>query len=388
MGDAELTAVVPVAVIGGGLAGLHAARLLHDAGVAFRLFEARDRLGGRILSVDAEGHPAPDGFDLGPSWFWPEMHPGMAARVEALGLHAFPQHDDGDALVERSPARPPQRFPGFRQAPSSMRLAGGTAALVRAIAADLPEDSIRLGAKVAGVACHGDGVCLTVRVADGREEIVAARQVIAALPPRLLEAGIGFEPALDPATRLRWRETPTWMAPHAKFFAIYERPFWREAGLSGMGQSTVGPLAEIHDATTASGAAALFGFLGLGPDARDRDGIAALSRACLDQLARLFGAEAARPVATLLKDWATDPLTATARDRHGGAHPMPGHGPWVSGAWTDCLSLAGSETGMTAPGYLAGALEAAERAVADTLGRLAKGGPMALPVAPALGTIA
>jgi monoamine oxidase len=379
---------LPVAIIGGGLAGLHAARLLHDAGVAFRLFEARDRLGGRILSVDADGRPATEGFDLGPSWFWPEMHPAMAARVEALGLGTFPQHDDGDVLVERSSARPPQRFPGFRQAPRSMRLAGGTAALVGAIAAGLPEGSIRLGAQVAGVARHGDGVRLTLRGADVRQEIVATRQVIAALPPRLLEAAIGFEPALDPATRSRWRETPTWMAPHAKFVALYERPFWRDAGQSGMAQSTVGPLAEIHDASTASGTAALFGFLGLGPDAREQAGTAALTRACLDQLARLFGAEAARPAATLLKDWAADPLTATARDRHGGAHPMPGIGSWVSGAWADRLSLAGSETGMTAPGYLAGALEAAERAVADTIGRLAKGGPTALPAAPELGTTA
>lgn len=374
---------VPVAIIGGGLAGLHAARLLHAAGVGFRVFEARDRLGGRILSAGADGQPTTDGFDLGPSWFWPEMHPAMAAHVEALGLRAFPQHDDGEVLIERAPARPPQRFPGFRQAPRSMRLAGGTAALVRAIAAGLPEGSIQLGAQLSGIALQGDHARLTLRHADGRTEVVVAGQVIAALPPRLLEAAIGFEPALDPATRFRWRDTPTWMAPHAKFLALYERSFWRDMGLSGMAQSLVGPLAEIHDATTASGAAALFGFLGTGPDARKRDGIAVLTLACLDQLARLFGAEAARPVATLLKDWAADPLTATARDRHGGVHPVPQHGPWVSGCWGDRLSLAGSETGTTAPGYLAGALEAAEKAVADTLGRLGQGGITALPGAPA-----
>ena len=40
-----------VAIIGGGLAGLPAAHLLHRAGVSFQLFEARDRLGGRILTV-------------------------------------------------------------------------------------------------------------------------------------------------------------------------------------------------------------------------------------------------------------------------------------------------------------------------------------------------
>jgi monoamine oxidase len=70
-----------VAIIGGGLAGLHAARLLQSEGVAFRILEARDRRGGCILSVDAAGRVSADGFDLGPSWFWPELHPAMAATM-------------------------------------------------------------------------------------------------------------------------------------------------------------------------------------------------------------------------------------------------------------------------------------------------------------------
>lgn len=60
-----------VAILGAGLAGLNAARLLHRAGVDFMLFEARDRPGGRILTADESSEPAQDGFDLGPSWFWP-----------------------------------------------------------------------------------------------------------------------------------------------------------------------------------------------------------------------------------------------------------------------------------------------------------------------------
>lgn len=369
--DGASTQVLPVAIIGGGLAGLQAARLVHEAGIGFRIFEARDRLGGRILSTDAAGHPSDDGFDLGPSWFWPGMHPAMAAALAQLGLAAFPQHDEGDVLVERLPARPPQRFAGSRQEPRSMRLAGGAAALVRALADSLPEGSVQLASWVTGIALEGDHVRLTLGQKGGGSESVLAAQVIAALPPRLLEASIAFEPAIDSAIRLRWRDTPTWMAPHAKFVAVYDSPFWRLAGLSGMAQSAVGPMGEIHDATTASGAAALFGFIAIDADRREAAGTALLTRACVDQLVRLFGDEARHPTAALLMDWTAEVFTATADDRRGGAHPVPQRGPWVSGAWRDRLSLAGSETSASDPGYLAGAIDAGSRAAAEVLQRIA-----------------
>lgn len=252
-----------------------------------------------------------------------------------------------------------------------MRVAGGTGALVRALAGGLPEGSIQLASWVTRIALDGDHVRLTLAQADGGDDSVLASQVIAALPPRLLEASITFEPAIDPAIRLRWRDTPTWMAPHAKFIAVYDSPFWRLAGLSGMAQSAVGPMGEIHDATSASGAAALFGFLGIDADRRKTAGTALLTRACLDQLVRLFGDEARRAVATLLMDWTAEVFTATADDRRGGAHPVPQRGPWVSGAWRDRLSLAGSETSATDPGYLAGAIDTASRAAAGVLQQIA-----------------
>jgi monoamine oxidase len=362
-----------VAVIGGGLAGLYAARLLHDAsGVDFRLLEARDRLGGRVQTTDAAGRPSADGFDLGASWFWPDMQPSLGALVDELGLAVMPQNSEGAVIIHRMSREAPQLYQrvASAQESQSMRLVGGTGTLVTALAQDLPADRLQLKARVTHMTLGEGNVTLTIGGADGSPQTLTAEHVIAALPPRLLEATVSFTPGMDPATAQRWRGTPTWMAPHAKFFAFYERPFWREAGLSGTAQSLVGPLVEIHDATTASGAAALLGFLGVGADQRASIGEEALTQACVEQLCRLFGDEARRPRATLIKDWATDGLTSTASDRSGGGHPTPNDGSWVTGPWQERLVLGGSETSATDPGYLAGAIEAARRAVAETLERL------------------
>lgn len=362
----------PVLIVGGGLAGLAAARLLHRAGIGFVLLEARDRLGGRILSTDAAGQVSDDGFDLGPSWYWPGMQPAMGQLVSNLGLRSFPQNSDGDVVIHRMSRELPQRYRGIQQAPQSMRLAGGTGAIISALAAGLPNEHVRLGTRVTRVALKGRELEVGFVDASGRGQSERAAHVLFALPPRLLEATVAFSPALDTATARRWRGTPTWMAPHAKVFALYDRPFWREAGLSGTAQSMVGPLVEIHDATTASGRAALFGFVGASAAQREAAGRDAIVAASLRQLVQLFGPEAATPRGTLFKDWAADPLTATSDDQMAGGHPVPTSQPWIDGEWRERISLAGSETSPTEPGYLAGAVEAAERATAAIVDQLAK----------------
>ena len=53
-----------VVVVGGGAAGVAAARHLHDAGVDCLIIEARDRLGGRAWTTESDGYP----IDLGCGW--------------------------------------------------------------------------------------------------------------------------------------------------------------------------------------------------------------------------------------------------------------------------------------------------------------------------------
>lgn len=358
-----------VAIVGGGLSGLNAARLMWEAGADFQLFEARDRLGGRILTVDATGAPSDDGFDLGPSWIWPRVQPALAALVRELGLPTFGQASAGDVVFERMSREPPQRYAGPAQEPQSMRLVGGTAALATAMAQVLPAGRVHLGSAVTGLSLRQDRVRLTFRDTTGGVQTIDAEHVIAALPPRLLQASVDFTPGLPQDTSALWQETPTWMSSHAKFFALYGRSFWLEAGYSGTAQSMVGPMLEIHDATTRSGHAALFGFLGVGAAERLKIGEQKLIEACLAQFGRIFGQDAQAPTATLYKDWATDPLTATPDDPTSTGHPASAPA-WVRGPWGARLVLAGSETSPNEAGYLAGAAEASGLAADELIGRL------------------
>lgn len=78
--------------------------------------------------------------------------------------------------------------------------------------------------------------------------------------------------AAAPASLDRVDLGPTWMAPHAKYLAVYDTAFWRDQGLSGDARSLCGPLGEIHDAAMPGGSAVGFGFFGL--SAQTRAGIA------------------------------------------------------------------------------------------------------------------
>jgi monoamine oxidase len=119
-----------VAIIGAGVGGLNAARLLSKSGVSVEVFEARDRLRGRVLTVDATGEPCPDGVDFGASWIWLQRQPTIEELVDELELERFPQSSDGDVIFERMSRESIWRYPGLGKPPETMRLSGGTAAQV------------------------------------------------------------------------------------------------------------------------------------------------------------------------------------------------------------------------------------------------------------------
>lgn len=346
-----------VVIVGGGLAGLCLADLLHRAGRDFLMLESRDRLGGRVLTEQVNGAS----FDLGPAWVWASQ-PRIAGLISRFGVGVFEQHAQGNARFEDRQGNI-QQGSGMGSMQGSFRLDGGMGALCDALSRQIDPSRIRLGTKVLGVSKSAGEIRITC--AAGAH--IEAQSVVLTMPPRVA-ADLHFAPTLPVATTQALRDISTWMAGQAKAVILYDTAFWRDMGLSGDAISHKGPLVEIHDACTATGnGAAVFGFIGVPPEHRRDQQM--LETAIVAQLTHLFGPNAASPNAVLIKDWATDSNTATPADHVPlQTHPQYGLPPALSGLWDDRLLFGGTEVAPTFGGYLEGALEAAEAAYA-TLSR-------------------
>lgn len=341
-----------ILIVGGGLAGLRLADLLHAEGIDFQLVEARDRFGGRILTERmGEGY-----YDMGPTWFWPGQ-PSISTLIQNLGLTRFDQFSRG-ALISEDERGQVHRGRGFASMQGSWRLEGGLGALTDTLAERLPSDRCHLNASVTAITRSSAEI--VANLSDGRT--IQSRQTVIALPPRLAAEAITFSPALPDAAMKSMSGTATWMAGQAKAVAVYDTPFWREEGLSGDAMSRRGPMVEIHDASPdAGGPYALFGFIGIPPSARADQSL--LRTALLDQLGRLFGPIAAEPRELYVKDWAYDAFTATKADSQPVySHPHYGLPPSLQNLWDGTLQFGGSEVAVQFGGFVEGALEAAETA--------------------------
>lgn len=349
--------VVDVAIVGAGLCGLALARLLLARGPTVQVIEARQRLGGRVLTRQCEA--TGQALDLGASWFWPETEPRITALLSELGLASHAQHDPGDALWLTDPNREPARRiePGGVHA-GARCVTGGVAQLVDALASHLPPGCVRTGVAVQALRDRGEFIELVFSTGSS----LRARQVVLALPPRLIHDNIQFEPPLPATVWEALAATPTWMATQAKSVTTFAQPFWRTAGQSGNafvrhGQAVLG---EVFDASSdAAPGGFLAGFVALNVTQREhfKRGLPLLISS---QLAQLYGPLAQDGHLTL-QDWATEPWTCSATDRTS-APELPQNNPLLrQPLWAGRVFLGGSEIAAHGAGHMEGALESADR---------------------------
>jgi monoamine oxidase len=365
---------VDVAIVGAGLCGLALARTLIARGLRVQVLEARSRLGGRVLTLQCDA--TDQALDLGATWFWPETEPRITALLAALGLPSIPQHDPGDALWLSDPNRAAERrndADGVHA--GARRIQGGAARLVNALASALPPDTACTNTVLTALRDRGDYVEL--QTASGAT--LHAKQVVLALPPRLVREHIQFQPALPDTVWQALADSPTWMAAQAKALVTFTQDFWRQAGQSGNAfvRHPQAVLAEVFDCcanetneTNGPQPGALGGFVALNAAQREHfhRGLPMLIDS---QLAQLFGVQA-QGGTLFLQDWAKEPWTCSEADRANPPQPPQADPLLRQAQWNGRVFFGGSETAAHGSGHMEGALESADR-LAHALGRAQSG---------------
>jgi len=194
---------------------------------------------------------------------------------------------------------------------------------------------------------------------------VEARRAVVAVPPPLA-AQIEWRPMLPVDRDQLHQRVP--MGTVMKLHAVYDRPFWREDGLSGQAVADSGSVAVVFDNSPPDASCGiLLGFIegdhartwGLAsPEARREE--------ALRGFARYFGDRALKPEAYYEKSWAHEQYS---RGCYAGLFPP--------GVWTTSgrairtpvgpLHWAGTETATEWMGYIDGAVQSGERAAREVL---------------------
>lgn len=248
------------------------------------------------------------------------------------------------------------------------RVAGGTQQISIRMAEELG-DVVRLDTPARRVSWReGTGSGVLVGTPGGE---FRARRAVVAIPPAL--AGrLCYSPPL-PALRDGLTQRVI-QGNVVKTLSVYERPFWRDHGLSGRATSSDGPLSVIYDNSPPDGSPGVLLAFFEGAAARKVTDLSSEARREIVSagLARLFGPEAGRPAAYFDKAWAADEYS---RGCYGGFMP-PGawtsHGPALRGP-VGPIHWAGAETAERWAGYMDGAVSSGRRAAAEVIESI--GGP-------------
>jgi len=203
------------------------------------------------------------------------------------------------------------------------------------------------------VIVKGDGFDLT------------ASKVIVALPPTL--AGrIQYLPIM-PANRDQLTQRMP-MGTVWKTYAIYDRPFWREAELNGLSATNEGYVTVTFDNSPKDASKGIMMGFVLGNQAKAFNQLSQEERkaSALDTFARFYGEKARKPLKYLDHSWAEEEFT---RGCYAGLMP--------TGAWTSLgkvlrepvgnIHWAGTETSDIWNGYIEGAIRSGERVAQEIL---------------------
>jgi monoamine oxidase len=361
--------IYDVIIVGGGLSGMAIAQSLNNNDDSsnnmknsWLLLEARSVLGGRLLNDDSS-----DMIDLGGAWIWPRAQPKMQRLVKELQLATFTQPDD----------------------PSSTRIDGGAAQVIHQLAQQLPSEKLQLNSPVISCILNMDSnivQLVTATANDGEEKNFYSRRVVFAIPPKLVEKHIQFQPPLSSRKCQAMAACHTWMAGVTKIALVYPERFW-DLNYSNMGLSpsfkNKAPAFQVYDSSTFDDSIAALTFFCLATRSSSHTTPSSSSGASQESDDEILAQQVARQMNRL---WTQLSQTQAAErvgqytrycvqrwpevkyvsenDKPDKIQPHPQPDPVLAQVeWEGRLEFAGSETDQRDPGVMEGAIGAAHRVV-------------------------
>lgn len=336
-------------IIGAGLTGLTLAYLLRDSQLQVKIIEARDRLGGRILTAyQAGGAP----MEMGATWLG-SKHEMLNALLQDLELDIFEQVLGRKAIYEPISTSPHQLVSLPPNNEPSFRIKGGTSTIIQGLAARLTPNQIHLNQTVQSIQQQEEE--LEVKTED---QIFQAPLVVSTLPPHLFLTNIKVHPGLPTKLTQLMQKTHTWMGESIKVGLRFSSPFWRKDTSSGTIFSNVGPIPEMYDhADFEDQSFALKGFLNGAYYSMNKEDRLDL---ILLQLRKYYGKNIEQYTDYEEAVWRTEAFTYAPYEGHLFPHQNNGHPLYQASYLDDKLFIAGAETAAQFPGYMEGAVRSAQ----------------------------
>ncbi|HET6637043.1 MAG TPA: FAD-dependent oxidoreductase [Streptomyces sp.] len=241
------------------------------------------------------------------------------------------------------------------------RFDGGSHGLVRRLARSVAQETY-VGAVVRRIRHSGD----RVRVSGPGFEAVG-RRVVVTVPVPLADR-IDYDPPLPHARdQLSQRMT---MGSAIKYLALYDEPFWRHDGLTGMVISPRSPVRAVMDGSPPDGTpGVLTGFV-TGPAAREvaRCEEGERRAVVLRELTRYFGPKAGRPYDLIEQNWTAEPFTRGCYHAYAPPGLYTQYGPALREP-VGRIHWAGAESVPFEFGSMSGAIHSGRRVATEIIGR-------------------
>ncbi len=342
-----------ITIIGAGLTGLSIAYLLKKEGISSQIIEARERIGGRILTVQ-NNDEAP--VEMGATWLGLK-HRNLVDLLKELNIEIYEQFTGDLAVYEAMSTSPPQLVSLPENPEPSYRIKGGTITLIEELRKHLKEQPIYLGEIVQSIHLNKDKL---IEIKTNKNQY-KSEYVIFTLPPFLLAKTIEILPALPNKLQEIAYHTHIWMGESIKVGLRYAKPFWREKNTSGTIFSNVGPVTEMYDHSNFElSTFALKGFMNSAYASATKE---IRKRLILNQLRKYYGNIVDNFLSYEETVWSNEPFTFTNYETAILPHQNNGNPIFKNNYFEGKLIITGSETAVQFPGYMEGAVSSAKSAV-------------------------